>query len=87
MRSIARLWPIRVDSFEAALQLAERGAGVALGLAPLFAEREQAGVLCRLFTMSHPTGAYWLVHRTQEGGNPALRAFKRWLRSELVRNG
>lgn len=38
---------IWVDSFEAALQLAERGAGVALGLAPLFADREEAGRLCR----------------------------------------
>jgi DNA-binding transcriptional LysR family regulator len=34
---------IWVDSFESALQLAENGAGVALGLAPLFAERERLG--------------------------------------------
>ena len=36
------------DGFEAALQLAECRAGVALGLAPLFADREAAGMLCRL---------------------------------------
>ena len=61
--------------------------GVALGLAPLFADRERAGLLCRPFAMSHPTGGYWLVHRAQEAGNPALRAFKRWMRGELSRNG
>lgn len=37
--------------------------------------------------MSHPTGGYWLVHRPQETGNPALRVFKRWLRSELSKDG
>ncbi len=74
-----------VDSFETALQLAESGAGVALGLAPLFVEREQAGAVCRLFPLSHATGGYWLVHRPQETGNPALRSFKRWLRGELAR--
>ena len=74
-----------VDSFEAALQLAERGAGVALGLAPLFASREQAGTLCRPIPASHPTGGYWLVHRAQERGNPALRSFSRWLLGALGR--
>jgi DNA-binding transcriptional LysR family regulator len=78
---------IWVDSFETALQLAESGAGVALGLAPLFAKRERLGLICRPIPMSHPTGAYWLVHRPQESGNPALRSFKRWLRSELAKDG
>jgi DNA-binding transcriptional LysR family regulator len=78
---------IWVDSFESALQLAENGAGVALGLAPLFVERERLGTVCRPVAMSHPTGGYWLVHRPQETGNPALRAFKRWLRSELAKHG
>ena len=78
---------IWVDSFESALQLAENGAGVALGLAPLFAERERAGTVCRPLPMTHPTGGYWLVHRPQETGNPALRSFKTWLRRELARQG
>ena len=73
-----------VDSFEAALQLAERGAGVALGLAPLFAEREAQGRLCRPMPQRYATGAYWLVHRPEEQGNKALRAFKRWLTTELA---
>ena len=78
---------IWVDSFESALQLAENGAGVALGLVPLFAERERLGTVCRPIPMSHSTGGYWLVHRPQETGNPALRVFKRWLRSELAKDG
>lgn len=76
-----------VDSFEAALQLAERGAGVALGLAPLFADREAAGALCRPVATTMPTGAYWLLHRPEEAGNAALRTFKRWLLAELAANG
>lgn len=73
-----------VDSFEAALQLAERGAGVALGLAPLFADREAAGTLCRPVALTNPTGGYWLLHRPEEGNNAALRVFKRWLIAELT---
>lgn len=78
---------IWVDSFEAALQLAERGAGVALGLSPLFAEREKAGRLCRPIDRTNPTGGYWLLHRQQERGNVALRTFKRWLLAELAADG
>jgi DNA-binding transcriptional LysR family regulator len=37
--------------------------------------------------MSHSTGGYWLVHRPRETNNPALRVFKRWLRSELAKDG
>lgn len=78
---------VLVDSFEAALQLAERGAGVALGLLPLFAEREAAGKLCRPMPQRYATGAYWLVHRPEEQGNKALRVFKRWLATELAGDG
>lgn len=75
-----------VDSFEAALQLAERDGGVALGLEPLFAEREKAGTLCRPVAHSHPTGGYWLVHRPEEQGNRALRGFKLWMLAELAKD-
>ncbi|WP_245539823.1 LysR substrate-binding domain-containing protein [Reyranella massiliensis] len=75
-----------VDSFEAALQLAERGAGVALGLTPLFADREAAGTLCRPVALTNPTGAYWLLHRPEESHNAALRGFKRWLIAGLAAN-
>jgi len=75
---------IWMDTFGAALLAAEQGAGVALGLEPLFAEREQAGALRRPFAFSHPTGGYWLVHRPADGRNPALRAFSRWVLKELA---
>lgn len=75
---------IWVDSFEAALQLAERGAGVALGLSPLFADREKAGALCRPIDRTNPTGGYWLLRRPQDRGNVALRSFERWLLAELA---
>ena len=73
-----------MDSFEAALQLAERGAGIALGLSPLFAERESQGRLGRPISQRYATGAYWLVHRPEEQVNKALRIFKRWLAAELA---
>jgi LysR family glycine cleavage system transcriptional activator len=76
-----------VDSFDVALQLAEQGAGVALGLSPLFARREAAGTLHRPFETGYPTGAYWLVHRPEEEGHPALRLFSRWLRTRLAADG
>lgn len=76
-----------VDSFGAAMQLAEQNAGVALGLEPLFTARERAGSnLKRLFERSQPTGGYWLVHRRSDNAHPALRAFKRWLLSETTRD-
>lgn len=63
---------------EAALQLAECGAGMALGLAPSFADREAVGTLCRPMAASNPTGGYWLLHRREDGNNAALRVFKCW---------
>jgi DNA-binding transcriptional LysR family regulator len=67
-----------VDTFGAALQAAEEGVGVALGLEPLFTE----GKLRRPFAFSHPTGGYWLVQRAGER-NAALRAFTAWMMAEL----
>ncbi len=76
-----------VDSFGAAMQLAEQNAGVALGLEPLFTARERAGSnLKRLFEQSQPTGGYWLVHRRGDNNHPALRVFKRWLLGETAKD-
>ncbi len=74
-----------MDTFGAALQAAEQGVGVALGLEPLFVERVRAGALVQPFAFSHPTGGYWLVHRPADAKNPALRAFTRWVLSELAK--
>ncbi len=76
-----------VDGFGAAMQLAEQGAGVALGLEPLIAGRERRGTLCRPLSVSQPTGGYWLVHRKGDAGHPGLRTLKRWLEAEIAANG
>ncbi len=70
------LW---VDSFGAAQEAAERGVGIALGLDPLFAEKEERGLLVRPLPVRKPTGDYWFVHRALDQRNPALRAFKKWI--------
>jgi DNA-binding transcriptional LysR family regulator len=74
---------ISMDTFGAALQAAEQGVGVALGLEPLFQERIKAGALARPFALSLPTGGYWLVHRPADAKNPSLRTFARWMLSEF----
>lgn len=84
VKSKQAIW---MDTFGAALHAAEQGVGVALGLEPLFVERERAGALSRPFAFSHPTGGYWLVHRPADAKNPALRAFTRWVLAELAKDG
>ena len=78
---VAKLKPARaisVDSFVAAMQAAEQGAGVALGLEPFITERERQGEICRPLSLAHPTGSYWLVHPPGAQRNHALQVFKRW---------
>jgi DNA-binding transcriptional LysR family regulator len=83
---VPKLRPVRsisVDSFVAAMQMAEQGAGVALGLEPFIIERERLGAICRPLSFAHPTGSYWLVHPLGAQRNRALQVFKRWLLAEL----
>jgi DNA-binding transcriptional LysR family regulator len=83
---VPELKPVRtiaVDSFVAAIQAAEEGAGVALGMELFIAERERQGAICRPFRIEHPLGSYWLVHPPGARRNRALQAFKRWLLAEL----
>jgi DNA-binding transcriptional LysR family regulator len=75
-----------VDSFGAALEAAEHGVGVALGLQPLFIERERAGAVCRPIDFTYATGSLWLVHPPSDRGNPILRSFKRWMLATLGRD-
>jgi DNA-binding transcriptional LysR family regulator len=77
------LW---VDSFGAALEAAEQGIGVALGLEPLVRARERQGSLCIPIAFSYATGSLWLVHPPSNRDNPMLRAFKRWLQAEITRD-
>jgi DNA-binding transcriptional LysR family regulator len=83
---VAKLEPkrsIAVDTFVAAIQAAEQGAGVALGMDLFIAERERAGAICRPFPLSVSTGSYFLVHPPGARRNRALQVFKRWLLTEL----
>ena len=75
---------IWLDTFGSALEAAEPGVGVALGLVPLFAAREKQGLVRRPFGFTHPTGSLWLLHPPAERTSPALRAFKRWLLAEIA---
>jgi DNA-binding transcriptional LysR family regulator len=77
---------ISVDSFVAALQAAERGAGVALALEPFIGESERRGTIRRLLPVGHVTGSYWLVHPPGAQRNRALQTFKKWLLAELAKS-
>ncbi|WP_245313936.1 LysR substrate-binding domain-containing protein [Bradyrhizobium elkanii] len=76
---------ISVDSFVAALQAAERGAGVALALEPFIGESERRGAIRRLLPVGHVTGSYWLVHPPGAQRSRALQTFKKWLLAELAK--
>ncbi len=75
---------ISVDSFVGAIQAAEQGVGVALGLEPFISERERLGAICRPLSFVHPAGSYWLVHPPGGQRNAALQMFRRWLLAELA---
>jgi DNA-binding transcriptional LysR family regulator len=75
------LW---VDSYTTALQAAELGVGVALGLEPIIARRVSATALCKPIPIRHPNGSYWMVHRPSDHGRPGLRAFRRWIAQTLA---
>jgi LysR family transcriptional regulator, glycine cleavage system transcriptional activator len=74
---------ITVDGFVEAIQAAEQGAGVALGMNLFIGERERQGVICRPFNIESPAGSYWLLQAPGAARNRALQTFKRWLIDEL----
>ncbi len=74
---------ITVDTFVAALQAAEQGAGVALGMTLFIAERERSGTICRPFSAESSTGSYWLVYPPATRRHRAFQAFKKWLIADL----
>jgi len=83
---VPKLKPVRsiaVDNYVAAVQAAEQGAGVALGMDLFIAERERQGAICRPFAIASSAGSYWLVHPPAARRNRALSVFKRWLQAEL----
>jgi DNA-binding transcriptional LysR family regulator len=75
---------ITVDGFVEAIQAAEQGAGVTLGMNLFIRERERLGVICRPFDIESPTGSYWLLQAPGASRNCALQIFKRWLVDEFA---
>jgi LysR family glycine cleavage system transcriptional activator len=80
---LAALKPQRevwVDSVSQALDAAENGLGVTLGLAPLVGPKLQSGRLVMPFAPVLPLDfGYWLVCRRAEADKPALQALRGWL--------
>src|SRR4051794_4575356 len=84
---VPHLKPVRtiaVDNYVAAIQAAEQGAGVALGMDVFITERERQGTICRPFTITQSAGSYWLVSPPGARRNRALSVFKRWLAAEIA---
>jgi DNA-binding transcriptional LysR family regulator len=78
------LW---LDSFSASVEAAAEGAGVALGLEPLFAEDENRGRLVRPFSVRQPTGALLAnpsPRRRAQSRAPRLQALARPERPSLA---
>lgn len=62
------------------------GLGIFLAWEPMAADALAAGQLVAPFPDRYPTGlSYWLVEAEAGTGNSSARAFKRWLKSELLR--
>jgi DNA-binding transcriptional LysR family regulator len=75
---------IAVDNYVAAIQAAEQGAGIALGMDLFIAEREREGAICRPFAVTSSAGSYFLVHPPGARRNRALGVFKHWLVAEIA---
>lgn len=68
-----------------AQEAAAAGHGVALGIAPLVEEDLRRGRLVKPFGLSLANAyAFWIVRREDDGGNPAVEAFCRWLCAEAA---
>jgi len=68
------------DSVSQAIDAAENGLGIALGVAPLIGPRLATGRLVMPFGPLMPLQhAYWLACRKGDAGKPAIKALRDWL--------
>lgn len=68
------------DSVSQAIDAAESGLGIALGIAPLIGPRLATGRLVMPFGPLMPLQhAYWLACRKSDAGKPAIQALRNWL--------
>jgi DNA-binding transcriptional LysR family regulator len=74
----------RFDNYAMVLQAALDGMGVAIGLGPYVADDIAAGRLLAPFSLTVPKGRAWyLVYQSFRQQEPALIAFKTWLRRKF----
>ena len=76
---------LRINDSAAVMQAAIAGSGVALGRSVLVADDLASGVLVRPFgeAQTHDF-AYYVVHKPERAGEPAIEAFVRWAQSEAL---
>lgn len=78
----------RFDNYAMALQAALDGLGVAIGLRPYVEDDIAAGRLVAPFTLAVPKGRAWyLVYQPFRKDDPALVAFRDWLRHSVKPDG
>jgi LysR family transcriptional regulator, glycine cleavage system transcriptional activator len=75
---------LRLDTMQMAIDAAVRGFGVVLGRSPLIDDDVRSGRLVPLAKQAIPSGSsYWLVTAQTDFQKPEVKAFRRWLLSEL----
>jgi len=75
---------LHLDTMQMALDAAMRGLGVVLGRSPLIDDDIRSGRLVPLAKQAIPSGSsYWLVTAQTDFQKPEVKAFRRWLLSEL----
>lgn len=73
------------DSSLTLVEAAARGVGVALVPVAMFGHDLDAGRIVQPFTITALTGSYWLTRLKSRGETASMKAFRRWLLSELER--
>jgi len=77
---------IELDTMQAVVRAAERGAGIALVPEALCGQWFEAGLLVRVFPVRLPTpDTYFLVHRHEDARRPEVCAMASWLIAHCTR--
>jgi len=73
---------LRFDTLQMAFDAAARGLGVAIGRRPLIDSELKSGHLVALWTPEvRCESAHWLVSTSRKSDEPAVRAFRAWIKS------
>ena len=74
---------LQVDGMGASVRAAAHGLGVALVFDPLIDSEITSGALVRVGPAVKARGQIWLVCRPRERSQPAIRALRRWLLTQV----